>query len=173
MAQSSYYIDPVKFTELLVTYKYTGNKVVLDRLIRCFFFPLARGVLRKFNFGKIDAEDAIQTAVLQCIKQVERFTPDHPTKHRASTDKPERKAFSFFTTCTANTYRGMYRVEDTHQKGMKKLQTEEVRKEAGRMGSNIRLDGYEDDIFSPSQRTNSMNDEDALSYAISYQGGSY
>jgi len=175
MAKSTYYVDPTRFTELLLSYKYTGNEVILDRLIRCFFFPLARGVLRKFHFRQIDPDDAIQMAVLQCIKQIERFTPDHPTKHRASTDNPDRKAFSFFTTCTANTFRGMHRIEDTHQKGLKKLQNEEIRREIARTGGNDgRLrDLHDDEIFSMLQQDDSINENDALAYATSHDGGDW
>lgn len=175
MAKSTYYVDPTRFTELLLSYKYTGNEVILDRLIRCFFFPLARGVLRKFHFRQIDPDDAIQMAVLQCIKQIERFTPDHPTKHRASTNNPDRKAFSFFTTCTANTYRGMHRVEDTHQKGLKKLQTEEMRREIERMGGNTGKlkELHEDEMWSMLQQDDDIDENDALAYATTFSGGKW
>jgi len=173
MAKSSYYVDPKRFTDLLLSYKYTENEVILDRLIRCFFFPLARGVLRKFHFRQIDPDDAIQTAVLQCIKQIERFTPDHPTKHRASTDNPDRKAFSFFTTCTANTYRGMHRVEDTHQKGIKKLQSEEMRREINRVGGgNGKLrELHQEEMWSMLQQDDHISEDDALYHTESLDDG--
>jgi hypothetical protein len=172
MSKSTYYVDPARFTDYLLSYQYTGNEVIMDRLIRCFFFPLSRGVLRRFHFRQIDADDAIQMAVWQCVKQVERFTPDHPTKHGSSTNNPDRKAFSFFTTCTANTFRGMHRIEDTYHKGLKKLQQEEIRREMARSGGNQKLrELLDEDIFSVlRQDDDNISENDAMSYVNSHDG---
>jgi DNA-directed RNA polymerase specialized sigma24 family protein len=121
-SRSTNYIDPIHFTELLISYQFTNDSVLLDRLIRAYFFPLARGVQSKFRF-RIDPEDAIQEAVVQCLYQIPHFNPSHPTKHRTSTGQPHRKAFSFFTTCVMNTFRGLHRVESTQARGRMKLQS--------------------------------------------------
>lgn len=110
-APTKHYIDAERFTDHLITYKMTRNPVVLDRITRDYFYTLARGVMQRFDMKLVDKEDALQEIVTQCVLQIERYDHRHPTKHKGSTDDPDRKAFSFFTTCAKHTLLGLHRVE--------------------------------------------------------------
>lgn len=105
------YIDARQFTELLVTYQYTEDEKILETLIKNCFYPLVRGVLIKFRFGLVDPEDALQECVMACVNQIKSYNPNHATTNPYSTGLPQRKAFSFFTTCVVNYYKGLYRDE--------------------------------------------------------------
>ena len=120
------YVDPVRFTELLITYKLTENDIILDRLTRGYFYPLARGVLQKFNMRFVDSEDALQEIVMQCITQIPKFDHEHPTRYKTSSMDPDRKAFSFFTTCAKHCVLGANRVEKSKADKIKRYRREVI-----------------------------------------------
>lgn len=121
LKQESYYIDPERFTQMLLTYQETGDERTLEALITECFYPLALGVIRANKFKFVDQDDAIQESVIQCLKQIQRYNPNHRTTNEHSTGDPKRKAFAFFSTCAANTLRGLYRKEVSQIRGRQAL----------------------------------------------------
>lgn len=117
----NFYIDPSRFTELLITYQETGSTSALDALTTEFFYPLALGVIRKKQFRLIDQDDAVQECVLQCIRQIKKYNPNHATVNEHSTGDPKRKAFAFFTTCIVNTLKCAFRKETSQVRGRQQL----------------------------------------------------
>lgn len=68
----------------------------LEEELTKLFYLLADNILRAFKFH-IDRDDALQEGVMICFEKLDRF-------------KPERgKAFNYYTTCTLNHYRQLYR----------------------------------------------------------------
>jgi hypothetical protein len=103
------YVDPKRFTELLLTFQETESPSILDALIKECFYPIALGLIRKKNIRNIDLEDAVQECVIQCVENISKYNPRHETVNTNSSGDPERKAFSFFTTCVSNTVKGLLR----------------------------------------------------------------
>jgi hypothetical protein len=69
----------------------------------------------------------------------------------------------------------MHRIEDTHQKGLKKLQIEEMRREIDRTGGNngkLR-ELHEEEMWSMLQQDDSIDENDALAHVISLDGGKW
>lgn len=61
------------------------------------FYLLAENIIRAFGFKLIDKDDALQEGVMICLQKLDQF-------------KPERgKAFNYYTTCTLNHFRQLYR----------------------------------------------------------------
>ena len=61
------------------------------------FYLLAENIIRAFGFKLIDRDDALQEGVMICLQKLDQF-------------KPERgKAFNYYTTCTLNHFRQLYR----------------------------------------------------------------
>ena len=61
------------------------------------FYILSDNIINAFKFKLIDKEDALQEGVMICLQKLDQF-------------KPERgKAFNYYTTCTLNHFRQLYR----------------------------------------------------------------
>lgn len=73
------------------------------------FYLLADNILRAFKFQLIDRDDALQEGVMICFEKLDRF-------------KPERgKAFNYYTTCTLNHYRQLYRTAKNYNEFKKRF----------------------------------------------------
>ena len=70
--------------------------VVQEELANLFYL-LSENIIRAFGFKLIDKDDALQEGVMICLQKLDQF-------------KPERgKAFNYYTTCTLNHFRQLYR----------------------------------------------------------------
>lgn len=61
------------------------------------FYLLAENIIRAFKFQLIDRDDALQEGVMICFEKLDRFNP------------AIGRAFNYYTTCTLNHYRQLYR----------------------------------------------------------------
>ena len=81
----------------------------LEGQLANLFYLLAENIIRAFKFQLIDKDDALQEGVMICLEKLDRF-------------KPERgKAFNYYTTCTLNHYRQLYRSAKNYNELKKKF----------------------------------------------------
>jgi len=72
------------------------------------FYLLAENIIRAFKFQLIDKDDALQEGVMICFEKLDKF-------------KPERgRAFNYYTTCTLNHYRQLYRTAKNYNEFKKR-----------------------------------------------------
>lgn len=81
----------------------------LEERLTELFYLLADNILRAFKFQLIDRDDALQEGVMICFERLDKF-------------KPERgKAFNYYTTCTLNHYRHLYRTAKNYNELKKRF----------------------------------------------------
>jgi DNA-directed RNA polymerase specialized sigma24 family protein len=61
------------------------------------FYILAENLIRAYKFQLIEKEDALQEGVMICFEKLDKFKPELG------------KAFNYYTTCTLNHFRQLYR----------------------------------------------------------------
>lgn len=79
----------------------TEYKIAQDDLAKLFYL-LAENIIRAFKFQLIDRDDALQEGVMICFEKLDRFNPEIG------------RAFNYYTTCTLNHYRQLYRTAKNH-----------------------------------------------------------
>jgi hypothetical protein len=75
------------------------------------FLVLSEHLSQYFHFNLIEPEDAIQEGVVICFEKTDRFV------------SKKGKAFNYFTTCTANHYRQLYRTSKNYNELKKRYHT--------------------------------------------------
>lgn len=91
----------------------------IQSLLAEALYVLAQNIIRYTHFKLIDADDAIQEAVLTCFEKIERFDPDRG------------KAFSFLTTVSLNAQKQLWRSTNNFielKKRIKVILNEQVEK---------------------------------------------
>lgn len=77
--------------------QYQQEFEVVQAELAKIFYLLSDNIINAFKFKLIDKEDALQEGVMICLQKLDQF-------------KPERgKAFNYYTTCTLNHFRQLYR----------------------------------------------------------------
>lgn len=112
------YLNNKVFEELIANFKKAKrrrkrNQEEFDaaqRELADAFYILAENIIRAFKFQMIDRDDMLQEGVMICFEKLNRFDPDYRT---ASGGKS--KAFNYFTTCTLNHYRQLYRTAKNYK----------------------------------------------------------
>jgi DNA-directed RNA polymerase specialized sigma subunit len=61
------------------------------------FYILAANIIKAFNFQLVDKDELLQEGVLICFEKLDHFDP------------VKGKAFNYYTTCTLNHFRQLYR----------------------------------------------------------------
>ncbi len=74
------------------------------------FYILADNIIRAFKFQLIDRDDMLQEGVMICFEKLNKFDPNYITE--AGT---KSKAFNYFTTCTLNHFRQLYRTAKNYK----------------------------------------------------------
>ena len=74
------------------------------------FHTLSENIVRYAKFSLIDSDDAIQEGVMICFEKIDRF------------DSRRGKAFNYFTTCTLNHLRQLYRTARNYNELKRKFQ---------------------------------------------------
>lgn len=74
------------------------------------FYILAENLIRAYKFQLIEKEDALQEGVMICFEKLDKFKPELG------------KAFNYYTTCTLNHYRQLYRNAKSYSEFRQKYQ---------------------------------------------------
>lgn len=74
------------------------------------FYILAENIIRAFKFQMIDRDDMLQEGVMICFEKLNRFDPNYTTANGTKS-----KAFNYFTTCTLNHFRQLYRTAKNYK----------------------------------------------------------
>lgn len=74
------------------------------------FYILAENIIRAFKFQMIDRDDMLQEGVMICFEKLNRFDPNFTTANGTKS-----KAFNYFTTCTLNHFRQLYRTAKNYK----------------------------------------------------------
>ena len=106
------YLNNRIFEELILAFKKARRtqkkkpaefKCAQDSLAEAFYI-LADNIIRAFKFQLIDHDDMMQEGVMICFERLYCFDPNYVTESGAKS-----KAFNYFTTCTLNHFRQLYR----------------------------------------------------------------
>jgi hypothetical protein len=106
------YLNNKIFEGLIDNYKKTQKSRVKkpadfersQKVLAEAFYILAENIIRAFKFQMIDRDDMLQEGVMICFEKLNRFDPNYTTANGAKS-----KAFNYFTTCTLNHFRQLYR----------------------------------------------------------------
>ncbi len=74
------------------------------------FYILADNIVRAFKFQLIERDDMMQEGVLICFEKLHCFDPNFVTE-----SGNKSKAFNYFTTCTLNHFRQLYRTAKNYK----------------------------------------------------------
>jgi hypothetical protein len=74
------------------------------------FYILADNIIRAFKFQLIDRDDMMQEGVMICFEKLDCFDPNYVTE-----SGNKSKAFNYFTTCTLNHFRQLYRTAKNYK----------------------------------------------------------
>jgi len=74
------------------------------------FYILADNIIRAFKFQLIDRDDMMQEGVMICFEKLNCFDPNYVTE-----SGNKSKAFNYFTTCTLNHFRQLYRTAKNYK----------------------------------------------------------
>ncbi len=80
----------------------------LQNVLADAFFILSDNLARYARFSHIDVDDAIQEGVMICFAKIDKFNPEIG------------RAFNYFTTCTLNHFRQLYRTAKNYNELKKK-----------------------------------------------------
>lgn len=112
------YLNNRIFEELILTFKKarkfqnkkpTEFKMAQESLAEAFYI-LADNIIRAFKFQLIDYDDMKQEGVMICFEKLNCFDPNYVTE-----SGNKSKAFNYFTTCTLNHFRQLYRTAKNYK----------------------------------------------------------
>lgn len=112
------YLNNRIFEDLILAYKKARRhqkkkpvefKHAQDELAEAFFI-LADNIIRAFKFQLIDRDDMMQEAAMICFEKLNCFDPNYVTE-----SGNKSKAFNYFTTCTLNHFRQLYRTAKNYK----------------------------------------------------------
>jgi DNA-directed RNA polymerase specialized sigma24 family protein len=112
------YLNNRVFEGLIDSYKKTQKKRAAkptdfeksQKVLAEAFYILAENIIRAFKFQMIDRDDMLQEGVMICFEKLNRFDPNYTTVHGTKS-----KAFNYFTTCTLNHFRQLYRTAKNYK----------------------------------------------------------
>lgn len=99
------YLNNKVFEEIIARFKRTKknksrNKAAFTKAqneLANAFYLLSANIIKAFNFQLVDKDELLQEGVLICFEKLNHFDPS------------KGKAFNYYTTCTLNHYRQLYR----------------------------------------------------------------
>lgn len=112
------YLNNRVFEELIASFKKTQKtrkkkpkeyELAEAHLIEAFYI-LADNIIRAFKFQLIERDDMMQEGALICLEKLDCFDPNFVTE-----SGNKSKAFNYFTTCTLNHFRQLYRTAKNHK----------------------------------------------------------
>jgi hypothetical protein len=112
------YLNNRIFEELILAFKKARRtqkkkpaefKCAQDSLAEAFYI-LADNIIRAFKFQLIDYDDMKQEGVMICFEKLNCFDPNYVTEAGNKS-----KAFNYFTTCTLNHFRQLYRTAKNYK----------------------------------------------------------
>lgn len=74
------------------------------------FYILADNIISAFKFQLIEGDDMRQEGAMICFEKLNCFDPNFVTENGNKS-----KAFNYFTTCTLNHFRQLYRTAKNHK----------------------------------------------------------
>lgn len=112
------YLNNKIFESLIESFKKTQKKKKkqaaefekAQKLLSEAFYILAENIIRAFKFQMIDRDDMLQEGVMICFEKLNRFDPNYTTANGGKS-----KAFNYFTTCTLNHFRQLYRTAKNYK----------------------------------------------------------
>jgi DNA-directed RNA polymerase specialized sigma subunit len=113
------YLNNRVFEGLIANYKKTQKKKSVkkpedfkkaERILAEAFYILAENIIRAFKFQMIDRDDMLQEGAMICFEKLNRFDPNYTTAQGVKS-----KAFNYFTTCTLNHFRQLYRTAKNYK----------------------------------------------------------
>jgi hypothetical protein len=83
---------------------------VAEKELTDAFYILADNIIRAFKFQLIERDDMMQEGVMICFEKLHCFDPNYVTE-----SGNKSKAFNYFTTCTLNHFRQLYRTAKNYK----------------------------------------------------------
>jgi len=123
------YLNNKVFEQLIANFKKAKkyqkrNKVkfeVAQSELADAFYILASNIIKAFNFQLVDKDELLQEGVLICFEKLDHFDPN------------KGKAFNYYTTCTLNHYRQLYRSAKNYKVFKQKYFEHMCKKSNGKM----------------------------------------
>jgi DNA-directed RNA polymerase specialized sigma subunit len=112
------YLNNRVFENLIDGYKKTQKKQASkpndfkksQKILAEAFYILSENIIRAFKFQMIDRDDMLQEGAMICFEKLNRFDPNYTTPQGVKS-----KAFNYFTTCTLNHFRQLYRTAKNYK----------------------------------------------------------
>jgi hypothetical protein len=112
------YLNNRVFEELIATFKKSRKRRLTkvreferaQKALAEAFYILAENIIRAFKFQMIDRDDMLQEGAMICFEKLNRFDPNY-----VSPSGTRSKAFNYFTTCTLNHFRQLYRTAKNYK----------------------------------------------------------
>lgn len=112
------YLNNKIFEELIINFKKCKRNrkkkslefSIAEQQLAEAFYILSDNIIKAFKFQLIDVDDMMQEGVMICFERLNCFDPNYVTE-----SGNKSKAFNYFTTCTLNHFRQLYRTAKNYK----------------------------------------------------------